>query len=56
MYSRKALGLGWDTVKDIIKARLEKDYLLLMRRDNVDAHRLPLLQVALKHNEPLNIG
>jgi hypothetical protein len=31
-------------------------YLLLMRRDNVEEEKLPRLDDALKHNEPLFIG
>ncbi len=44
---REATGRMQQTVKGV-------RYLLLMRRDNVDAQRLPQLQAALKHNEPLN--
>jgi len=46
---REATGLMKQTVKGV-------RYLLLMRRENVDAQKLPRLQEALKHNEPLNIG
>ena len=46
---REATGLMKQTVKGV-------RYLLLMRRDNVDENRLPQLQAALKHNEPLNTG
>jgi len=46
---REATGLMKQTVKGV-------RYLLLMRRENVDAKKLPQLQEALRHNEPLNIG
>jgi transposase len=46
---REATGLMKKTVKGI-------RYLLLMRRENVGAERLPQLEEALKTNEPLNIG
>ena len=46
---REATGPMQQTVKGI-------RYLLLMRRDNVAESRLPQLQAALKHNEPLNTG
>jgi transposase len=46
---REATGLMKQTVKGV-------RYLLLMRRDNLDESRLPQLQAALKHNEPLNTG
>ena len=46
---REAAGPMKQTVKGV-------RYLLLMRRENVDAQKLPQLQEALKHNEPLNIG
>ena len=46
---REATGPMQQTVKGVRS-------LLLMRRDNVDEHRLPQLQAALKHNEPLNTG
>jgi transposase len=46
---REATGPMQQTVKGV-------RYLLLMRRDNVDESRLPQLQAALKHNEPLNTG
>ncbi len=46
---REATGLMKQTVKGV-------RYLLLMRRENVDAPKLPRLQEALKHNEPLNLG
>jgi len=46
---REATGLMKQSVKGV-------RYLLLMRRDNVDESRLPQLQAALKHNEPLNTG
>jgi hypothetical protein len=43
---REATDLVKKTVKGI-------RYLLLMRRDNVRAEKLPRLDEALKHNEPL---
>jgi transposase len=46
---REATGPMQQTVKGV-------RYLLLLRRDNVDERRLPQLQAALKHNEPLNAG
>ncbi len=46
---REATGLMKQTVKRV-------RCLLLMRRENVEAQKLPRLQEALKHNEPLNIG
>lgn len=46
---REATGRMQQTVKGV-------RYLLLMRKDNVDESRLPQLQAALKHNEPLNTG
>jgi len=46
---REAVGLMKQTVKGI-------RYLLLMRRDNVQDEKLPRLDEALKHNEPLFIG
>jgi len=46
---REAEGLMKKTVKGI-------RYLLLMRRENVEAEKLPRLEEALKHNEPLSIG
>lgn len=46
---REATGLMKQTVKGV-------RYLLLMRRENVDTQKLPRLQEALKHNEPLNIA
>lgn len=46
---REATGPMQQTVKGV-------RYLLLMRRDNVAAHRLPQLKAALKHNEPLHTG
>ncbi|MGB7601657.1 MAG: ISL3 family transposase [Candidatus Sulfotelmatobacter sp.] len=46
---REATGPMKQTVKGV-------RYLLLMRRENVEAQKLPRLQEALKHNEPLNIG
>jgi len=46
---REATGLMKQTVKGV-------RYLLLMRRDKVDEQKLPRLQEALKHNEPLNLG
>ena len=46
---REATGLMKQTVKGV-------RYLLLMRRDNVEAEKLPRLDEALKHNEPLFTG
>ena len=46
---REATGLMKQTVKGV-------RYLLLMRRDNVEAEKLPRLEEALKHNEPLFTG
>src|SRR5208337_4570404 len=46
---REATGLMKKTVKGI-------RYLLLMRRENVREEKLPLLEEALKHNEPLFTG
>jgi transposase len=46
---REATGLMKKTVKGL-------RYLLLMRRDNVEAEKLPRLDEALKHNEPLLLG
>ncbi len=46
---REATGLMKQTVKGL-------RYLLLMRRDNVQEEKLPRLDEALKHNEPLFIG
>jgi transposase len=46
---REATGLMKQTVKGV-------RYLLLMRRDNVEDEKLPRLDEALKHNEPLFIG
>jgi transposase len=46
---REATDLMKKTVKGI-------RYLLLMRRDNVQADKLPRLDEALKHNEPLLLG
>lgn len=46
---REAAGLMQQTVKGVRS-------LLLMRRENVDAQKLPRLQEALQHNEPLNLG
>jgi transposase len=46
---REATGLMKQTVKGV-------RYLLLMRRDNVEAEKLPRLDDALKHNEPLFTG
>jgi transposase len=46
---REATGQMKQTVKGI-------RYLLLMRRDNVEEEKLPRLDEALKHNEPLNTG
>ena len=46
---REATGLMKQTVKGV-------RYLLLMRRDKVDEQKLPRLQEALKHNEPLNLS
>lgn len=46
---REATGLMKQTVKGI-------RYLLLMRRENVGPDKLPLLEEALKTNEPLNLG
>jgi len=46
---REATGLMKQTVKGV-------RYLLLMRRENVEAEKLPRLEEALKHNEPLSIG
>ena len=45
----EATGLMKQTVKGI-------RYLLLMRRENVDEEKLPRLDEALKHNEPLFTG
>ena len=42
----EASGLMKKTVKGL-------RYLLLMRRENVDQDKLPRLDEALKHNEPL---
>jgi len=46
---REAVGLMKQNVKGI-------RYLLLMRRDHVQEEKLPRLDEALKHNEPLFIG
>ena len=46
---QEAMGLMKKTVKGI-------RYLLLMRRENVQAEKLPRLDEALRHNEPLFIG
>ena len=46
---REATGLMKRTVKGL-------RYLLLMRRENVAEERLPHLEEALRHNEPLSIG
>jgi transposase len=46
---QEATGLMKQTVKGI-------RYLLLMRRDNVQEEKLPRLDEALKHNEPLSMG
>lgn len=46
---REATGMMKQTVKGV-------RYLLLMRRDNVEEEKLPKLNEALKHNEPLFIG
>jgi transposase len=46
---REATDLMKKTVKGI-------RYLLLMRRDNVQTEKLPRLDEALKHNEPLLLG
>lgn len=46
---QEATGLMKQTVKGV-------RYLLLMRRDNVAEEKLPRLDEALKHNEPLFIG
>lgn len=46
---REATGLMKQTVKGV-------RYLLLMRRDNVEEEKLPRLDQALQHNEPLFIG
>lgn len=46
---REATGPMKQTVKGL-------RYLLLMRRDNVQAEKLPRLDEALKHNEPLFTG
>ena len=46
------LGISDQTLK-VWKQQL---CLLLMRRDNVDANRLPQLPAALKHNESFNTG
>lgn len=46
---REAEGLMKKTVKGL-------RWLLLMRRENVAAEKLPQLEEALKHNEPLSIG
>jgi transposase len=46
---REATGMMKQTVKGV-------RYLLLMRRDHVQEEKLPRLDEALKHNEPLFIG
>jgi transposase len=46
---REATGMMQKTVKGI-------RYLLLMRRENVQEEKLPRLDEALKHNEPLFLG
>jgi transposase len=46
---REATGLMKKTVKGL-------RYLLLMRRENVAQERLPQLEEALRHNEPLSMG
>jgi len=46
---REATGLMKRTVKGL-------RYLLLMRRENVAEERLPQLEEALRHNEPLSLG
>ena len=46
---REATGLIKRTVKGL-------RYLLLMRRENVAEERLPQLEEALRHNEPLSLG
>ena len=46
---REATGPMKKTVKGV-------RYLLLMRRENVEADKLPRLEEALKHNEPLSMG
>jgi transposase len=46
---REAAGLMKQTVKGV-------RYLLLMRRDNIEEEKLPRLDEALKHNEPLFTG
>lgn len=46
---REATGLMKKTVKGL-------RYLLLMRRDHLAEERLPHLEEALRHNEPLSIG
>lgn len=46
---REAAGLMKKTVKGL-------RYLLLMRRDHVAEERLPQLEEALRHNEPLSMG
>jgi transposase len=46
---REATGLMKQTVKGV-------RYLLLMRRDNIEEEKLPRLDEALKHNEPLFTG
>lgn len=46
---REATGLMKRTVKGL-------RYLLLMRRENVAEERLPQLEEALRHNEPLSTG
>lgn len=46
---REATGLMKQTVKGV-------RYLLLMRRENVEPEKLPRLEEALQHNEPLSIG
>jgi transposase len=46
---QEAMGLMKKTVKGI-------RYLLLMRRENVQEEKLPRLDEALRHNEPLFIG
>jgi transposase len=46
---REATGLMHQTVKGV-------RYLLLMRRENVEAEKLPRLDEALQHNQPLFAG
>jgi len=46
---RQASGLMKKTVKGL-------RYLLLMRRDHVAEERLPQLEEALRHKEPLSMG